>query len=339
MKKCYLYCDPRSINDATNYYCGLIKQGLENEGYQYEIAHNLSALKDANVIFTITEKYFFKAKLRYPAKKHIYWAQGVDAEEAKMDMRTIKDLLRYLFRRLSEPMAVKLSDLLFCVSIRMLEYFEDTYGLKNRGQIIVMPCYNLQLSKKFNEKQYEEPTFVYAGGASIWQGVDFMLDVYSNIEKKLPTSRLTLLTKDKEVFINKLKEKGINNYEIKYISVSELQNELHKYKYGFILRDNSIVNQVATPTKMNSYLSNYLIPIFSTTVDDFNRHINLGEFSIKIQYPLDSKLIANEIIKFETESHDFSKYKQFVDNVFEEHYNDSVYLSEIKEKIERTVGV
>ena len=76
-----------------------------------------------------------------------------------------------------------------------------------------MPCYNLQLSKKFNEKQYEEPTFVYAGGASIWQGVDFMLDVYSNIEKKLPTSRLTLLTKDKDVFINKLKEKGINNYD------------------------------------------------------------------------------------------------------------------------------
>lgn len=339
MKKCYLYCDPRSINDATNYYCGLIKQSLEIKGYQYEIAHNLSVLKDANVIFTITELYFFKAKLRYPTKKHIYWAQGVGAEESKMTMKVAKDYFRYYFRLFSEPLAVKLSDLLFCVSERMVEYYKETYGLKDRGQIVVMPCYNLRLSNSFNEKQYDNPSFVYAGGASIWQGVDLMLDVYRNIEKEIPSSRLTLLTKDKDVFTKKIIERGIKNFDIKYIGVSELQNELHKYKYGFILRDSNIVNQVATPTKMNSYLSNYLIPIFSTTVDDFNRHINLGEFSIKIQYPLDSELIANEIIKFETESHDFSKYKQFVENVFEEHYNDSVYLSEIKKKIERTVGV
>ena len=115
--------------------------------------------------------------------------------------------------------------------------------------------------------------------------------------------------------------------------MDELQDELNQYKYGFILRDNHIVNRVATPTKMNSYLSNYLIPIFSNTVDDFNRHIELGEFTIKAQYPLDARSIAKQIIDFENVSNDFSKYKSYVDRIFESHYNDEIYLGIIDSKI------
>ena len=333
MKQAYLYCDPKSLNDATNYYVALMTKPLISKGNQVKIVHNLSEIKSPNVIITITEKYFFFAKLRFPFTKTIYWAQGIGAEEAKMGMKTPKQYLRYLFRRIIEPLAVNLSDLLFCVSERMVVFFKEKFHLKDNGQIIVMPCYNLPLSDYFYLNQYNTPTFVYAGGASIWQGVDLMLDVYKAVEKELPNSKLILLTKDESVFIEKIKEREIQNYEIKYVAVSELQKELHKYKYGFILRDNNIVNQVATPTKMNSYLSNYVIPIFSDTVDDFNKNINLGEFTLKATFPLNPQKIAAQILKFEKNRHNYNALKHYTDKVFLSHYNDNVYLTEIEQKI------
>ena len=45
-----------------------------------------------------------------------------------------------------------------------------------------MPCYNLPPSTYFNLDQYNTPTFVYAGNAAAWQGVDLMLDVYALVE-------------------------------------------------------------------------------------------------------------------------------------------------------------
>lgn len=335
MKQAYLYCDPRSLNDATNYYVGIIERVITQFGYEVNTIHKLASVKSPDVIITITEKYFFKAKIKYPRAKTIYWAQGVDAEETKMEMRTPVQYLRYLFRRFTEPIAVTKSDLLFCVSDRMVQYYKDAYGLKDEGQIVVMPCYNLPLSDTFDLKQYEAPVFAYAGNTSVWQGVDFMLDVYALIEKQLPNATLRLFSGNKDEFIQKCKDRGISNYELKYVPVNQLQDELHKCKYGFIIRDNHIVNLVSTPTKMNSYLAAYMIPIFSDGVDDFKRNINLGDYEIMAKCPLNAEVVANKIADFEKTSRDYSKYKFTVEEIFNNHYRDKKYQDVISHMLER----
>ena len=226
--------------------------------------------------------------------------------------------------------AVNFANVLFCVSERMIKYFKDEYGLQDNGQIVVMPCYNLPLSDTFNVKQYEAPVFAYAGNTSVWQGVDFMLDVYALVEKQLPNATLRLFSGNKDEFIQKCKDRGITNYELKYVPVNQLQDELHKCKYGFIIRDNHIVNLVATPTKMNSYLAAYMIPIFSDGVDDFKKNINLGEFTLLENNPLNAKAIADNIVDFENKKHDFTKYHDAVTDVFCKHYNDNKYKVAIK---------
>ena len=188
----------------------------------------------------------------------------------------------------------------------------------------------LPLSYTFNVKQYEAPVFAYAGNTSVWQGVDFMLDVYALVEKQLPNATLRLFSGNKDEFIQKCKDRGITNYELKYVPVNQLQDELHKCKYGFIIRDNHIVNLVATPTKMNSYLAAYMIPIFSDGVDDFKKNINLGEFTLLENNPLNAKAIAVNIVDFENKKHDFTKYHDAVTDVFSKHYNDNKYKVAIK---------
>lgn len=333
MKKVYLYCDPNSLNDATNYYVGIISKCLQGQGFSVETIHHIADAKNAEIIITITEKYFLKAKLRYPLTKTIYWAQGINAEEARMNVDTLIKYLRYRFRRFAEPIAIRKSDILFCVSESMVQYYKEEYGLVDKGQIIVMPCYNLPLSDKFDIKQYQTPTFAYAGNTSLWQGVDLMLDVYALVEKQIPKSCLKIYSGNKDEFIQKCKARDIKNFEIKYVPVDQLQDELHNCKYGFIIRNNHIVNLVATPTKMNSYLAAYMIPIFSDGVDDFKRNINLGEFSLMAKCPLNVDDIAAKIIHFERSVHDFESYKSIVKNVFENHYSDSKYNKIIIEKI------
>lgn len=332
MKSAYLYCDPRSLNDATNYYVAIIRDCLNSIGYNLSVCHDISEIKHPDAIFTITARYFFVANIRFPFAKSIFWAQGVSAAECRIGCQNFKSRVRYVVRKISERCAINHSSVLFCVSHRMLQYYKDTYALKNVNKCIVMPCYNLQLSSSFNLSQYNNPSFVYAGGASVWQGVDLMLDVFARVQKELPGASLTICTSDYNIFKNKIEFRNIKNYKIKYIPVSELQQELHRHKYGFIIREKNIVNEVATPTKMNSYLANYVIPIFSDAVEDFKNNIKLDEFTIMANSPLDVYSIARKIVDFEKTEHDYNKYRSIVEVIFKRHYNDQYYKDIIKDK-------
>ncbi|MBQ3152909.1 MAG: hypothetical protein IJB77_05565 [Bacteroidaceae bacterium] len=334
MKKAYLYCDKRSLNDATYYYIDIIKECIVERGYDFILIHKLSEIKSPDLIFTITGRYFLYAKLKFPFVKTIYWAQGVGAEEAKMNgVGTFKSKLRYIFRYAAESLAVNCADTLFVVSEKMKEFFSKEYGYnEKKNNCIVMPCFNLEISPDFDLSQYEKPTFVYAGSASVWQCVDKMLTVFSMLEKRIKDAKLVILSSDKETFEKSIAEHNIKNYEIKYIPYKELNKELHKYKYGFLLREDHIVNNVATPTKMNSYLSNFIIPIYSDAVDDFARNVKIGEYTIMAKCPLNETEICNQIFEFETSEHDFSTLKTEIENIFENHYNKDKYKSIIQTK-------
>lgn len=333
MKTAYLFSSKRALNDATSYYVRIIKEALESKGVKCFEAHRLSELNSADIIITITGKYFLLSKLRYPFKKTIFWAQGIAAEEAKMGNY---GKLSFLGRYLCEKAAVKRSNVLFVVSKRMLEFYREKYGYQG-DNYVVMPCFNKQIVSSFDLLQYREPTFVYAGSFSVWQGVDLMLDVYKLVEEKLPGAKLTILSNQKEQFEKKLINNGIKNYSIKYVSLEELGQELHKYKYGFILREDHIVNNVSTPTKMNSYLSVYIIPLFSDAVNDFADNIKLGPFTLMFKCPLDAHVIASRIVEFEKSEIDYSKYKEYVEKVFDEHYNEVIYKGIILEKINKVL--
>ena len=74
---------------------------------------------------------------------------------------------------------------------------------------------------------------------------------------------------------NLIEEHNIKTAYVKYVDLRDLNNELLKYKYGFLLRRDNLVNNVATPTKMNSYLACGLIPIFTDAITDYKDQINL----------------------------------------------------------------
>ena len=329
MKRAYLYCDKRSLNDATIYYVNLVNECLQTRGYDIEIVHLLNDIKKPDLIFTITHYNFVKAKIRFPFVKTLNWAQGIGLEEAKMTRSYWKRFPFWLF----EQITIWLSDMHLFVSDKMCEYYRNHFSYKGDRHII-MPCYNLPLGEFSSVERYYAPTFVYAGGISKWQGVDVLLDTYALVEAQIPNASLTMYCKERDYILDEAGKRGIKNIHVKYVPLDKLQEELQQYKYGFILREKNWVNYVATPTKMNSYLAAYLIPIFSDGVDDFSLNINLEEFTIMAQTPLNSDAIAKQIIAFENGNKCYDKYKEIVARVFSNHYNDAYYKTQIISKLQ-----
>ena len=327
--KAFLYVDKRSLNEATLYYVNLVEECLKEIGYEIRCVYKLNDIKSPDLIFTITSFNYVKGFLRYPFVKTLTWRQGLVYQESLMTRSWWKRILQGL----TEYITVKTADMLMFVSDCMRDYYSRSPFGYNKSNYVIMPCYNLRLSEFFDLKKYNKPTFVYAGGVSKWQSVDTILDTYAEVEHEIPNAKLFLYCKDNETLRNEISKRGIKNYEIKFVSVDQLQGELLQYKYGFILREKNWVNEVATPTKMNSYLAAYLIPIYSDGVDDFKRNIRLGDFRIMAETPLNAKVIANQIVEFERSSHDYNLYKSIVKENFERHYNDNVYKPLIKEAL------
>ena len=104
--------------------------------------------------------------------------------------------------------------------------------------------------------------------------IEYILD---NIVNKT-THEIYFFTHDIDLLKLKLKNKNIN-FDLNNIKTFYNSNELKQNyglnKYGLLLRDNTIINKVSCPTKLEDYISNGLIPVFFKNQDTLGDYDNL----------------------------------------------------------------
>lgn len=331
MKRVVLYIDPRSLNDATTYYIDIIKRALNNLGYFFIISESIHKVNFNDILFTITTKNYIKGILLRPFCKTIFWSQGVDPEESLLRDNNYQ---KYYIKSLIELISLRHPGFKFFVSKAMLNHYKNKYSYNDANHMI-MPCYNLNYKHILDVSlsKYKKPSFVYAGSLSIWQNMDETLQVYKYIEKKIHNSSLTLLTKENDKAKALIKKYKIKNSIIKYVDLENLHKELLKHKYGFLLRKNILVNNVSTPTKMNSYLACGLVPIFTDAINDYSDKINLNSYNLKIKSSMSIKEIAKNIIDFENSKTNFASLNIEIKKLFNDYYDDNKYIKEIQFKL------
>lgn len=209
-------------------------------------------------------------KLRLSGRRKIfYWVQGVVPEESYMRHHS---RIRYAIISIQEFLALKFAKVIAPVSNAMLDHYKNKYHIKIDNSY-VFPCFNTTLSKDaiFNDvSKYRNNIFVYAGGLAVWQCFDQTLEIYKRFEDLcLPNTKLIVLTKDKELAIEKIQKTGIRHYETNFVKPEELPTILSCAKFGFVIREDDPVNRVSTPTKISTYLSCGLIPIFGSCIHSF----------------------------------------------------------------------
>lgn len=323
----------RDINDATRVYIDIIKDAVKAKWKVSSIdeVYSVSDVKPDDILIIISLQALLKLIFRFKRNKFIFWFQGILPEEIRLAFPGIYSWFKVPVFTLAERFVLKHADLILMVSNAMLSHYQQKYGYA-KSNYLIMPCFNQDLDEKcFILEKYQSPSFVYAGSILKWQCIEETIVLFAQIKKQLPEASLTILTADQSE-AKKLIEKYQIEAVIKYVSMSHLKEELSRYKYGFLLREDHLVNRVATPTKMNSYLAAGIIPVFSDVIEDF--HTVFAPLSVSVSGKVDNPFqIIQKIKNIENSKLDVQQIKNEYKELFSFYYDRGKYVRGISEKI------
>ena len=187
------------------------------------------------------------------------------------------------------------ADSIRTVSYQFADFLRQNWSVKK--QIQVIPCCISEVflvEKSFLDRPI---SFVYVGSMARWQRFDDLLDLYKKLAKLLKT-RLTIITSDVVMAKHKLLQADIPA-DVISLPQQLVAQELKKHDFGFLLRENRLLNQVASPIKFLEYIGNGVIPILSEGIGDY---ANLcKKHGIGIIESADIQQMAQEIIRLRTD--------------------------------------
>ena len=204
-------------------------------------------------------------------KYYVLDLHGVVPEELVMQQ---KEKHARVFSIIEKLLFIKMK---VCIAVtnRMVHHYKSKYPKSKTKYIVyaILPSHlkPYQLNSEIDNTGKIE--IIYSGNAQVWQNVDLMLDtIKNNLSDKI---HFTILTGDPETFNAKIASLKIkkNQITVKSVKPEELDQYYKKSNYGFVLRDDFLVNQVACPTKIIEYLNYGIIPIvLSEKIGDFSEY-------------------------------------------------------------------
>ena len=322
-----IYFFKGSNNEVIDHYFFIVEQALKRIGFNVAYIESFDILKKLN-----RKSYIFVAELRHSIpliirgfRNIIYWNQGTTPDE---DYMRRKSTFRKLVLQVCEYITFRRSAYLLFVSEYMRIYYAKKYKMSFADNSYIMPCFNTNLKEEsFVSDKYKNNIFCYIGSLAKWQCFEETLDVYKAIEKHLEYNcELRVFTNQQDEAKRLLQEKGIKNSSVQYVESSRLHEHLQECKYGFLIRENNPVNHVATPTKMSTYLSCGIIPIYSDCIKDFSKIFSSKKYFVEV--PCASKeLPLNSLLKTENiDTRDvYDEYKE----IFDTYYNTEKHISKL----------
>lgn len=318
-------------HSVIDFYMNIVESVFKQKGYEVcYISYKQSGCFDKSIpVFVVTPVELVKWRVK-GFKNIILWSQGVLPEESRLRNNST---LRYIVLSVIERFALRFCKISLLVSHYQCEYYEKKYHFKLKDKSFFMPCYNCELEEaSFNtDDKYKNNVFCYVGSLAKWQCFEETVSFFKKIQKQLPDAVLKVLTPSVDKAKNILEKNGINNVVVKFVRQDELSKELQDCKYGFIIRDDMPINNVATPTKLSTYLSNGMIPIVSDCIKEFKSMLTCLHYKVL----LDNNQTTEDVIALSKEYIDksdvYNEYKQF----FNRYFNTNKYIKELGEHIEK----
>lgn len=178
------------------------------------------------------------------------------------------------------------ADKIFVVSNKLKEYVVQNFGISEE-KFQMYPClsdkhkffYNEQLRTQFRKElgySNEDIVILYAGGlSSKWHISSFILQFYAQASLLSNRFKFMFLSADVDnlntllLDYPELKEHCV----CKFVSNSEVVNYLNAADYGTLFREDTIMNNVASPTKFAEYMLAGLPTIISPGVGDYTEYV------------------------------------------------------------------
>lgn len=323
MKKAHIYINYKNIVVLEDY-LNVVKSALEDIGYSVDFIKNLDGINKKDLIIhpmgNDAFKYYFKGYHNF-----ILWQQGATADESYMRHAS---KLRFKILNIMDIFAMKKAKAILYVSNELRTLYEKRGHCSFKEKSYVMPCFNEQyVESVYEKKNYNKNVFTYVGSLAKWQCFEETVDLYKSIEDRVPDAFFKVLTFSVDDAKKILDTKNVKNYSVACVPKDRVFDELQETTYGFIIRKEDVVNNVATPTKFSSYMSAGVIPIFSSCLKDFSVLSDSMTYAKKIGSASEQEV--SELVDFIKSTIDPSKVKEEYHRVFNTYYNKDLHRQKL----------
>ena len=214
--------------------------------------------------------------------KIIYDGRGaINAEQIEYGVYNNTGLENKIYKL--EKRAVLETDYRISISTKLVNYWKKEYNFKSDNYVVI-PSSSNNAIKLFKIKRCDfqieknDILVVFSGSLSKWHSFNIMIAHFESfLEKNSDVKILILSKKNNQItaLINKYPKRIIN----KWVSPEKVLDLLTVADYGYVYRESSVTNQVASPVKIAEYLSCGLKIIISKNLGDYSEMIekyNLG---------------------------------------------------------------
>jgi len=264
----------------------------------------LSVIRSRKIYFHSVLRMYdnrFGRLLHLPFVRKAVDIHGVVPEEFRMH----NDFFSALLYEKEEQLAVRKAGVVIVVTDAMRQYLQQKFRDALKAQIVSFPIFPNFIPMLATRPLLDgKPIVVYAGGLHKWQQVSKMIDAISRTADRI---NHRFYCPEPQLVLNMLPPSVASVVTVEAKTHVELMSLYPECHYGFILREDIIVNRAACPTKLVEYLAMGIVPIVdSEDVGDFK---SLGMRSVRLDDFLSGRL-PNEEQRLEMATQNFEVYER-----------------------------
>jgi hypothetical protein len=210
----------------------------------------------------------------------------------------------------TEYRTLEAADKIFAVSNVLKDYFVNNFKT-SLAKFVLYPCLS-DAAKFFYDENIRNAVraelnfpantkvFLYAGGISAgWHISTDLFSFFERMNKSGADVRFLFLTKDHQAIDNLLQQ--FPAIKDKLVSMSVENSQMVKYlnaaDYGILFRENTIMNNVASPTKFAEYMLCGLPTLISVGVGDYTNFCRQNQVGFIID-----DLVLNDLKAFDADA-------------------------------------
>ena len=179
-------------------------------------------------------------------------------------------------------------DFRIAVSEELVKYWNERYGYSENKHVVI-PCTlntsfrpeilkqeeieNARKKMKFNA---DDIILVYSGSTAGWQSFDLLQGFLQKIINNNKNIKVLFLS-EKDKNVDQLKTEFPDKIFQTFVKHSEVSGILKSCDIGILIREKSVTNQVASPTKFAEYLSAGLPVIISEGIGDYTSFVKQND--------------------------------------------------------------
>lgn len=217
-------------------------------------------------------------------KKVCFDGRGAYAAEWE-EYRIIDDNALIAQFRPLENEAVNQSDLRIAVSQALVDHWRERYGYTGEAHAVI-PC---TLGKDVERAAPRiagqtdgRVRLVYSGSTAGWQSFDLLKPLLTRLLDEQPKVQVLFLSK-RDGNNSALEAAYPGRVEVKWLDHAQVAEALAGCDYGIMVREKTITNRVASPTKFAEYLSSGLRVITNADLGDFSALVAAHDLGLVVE--------------------------------------------------------